>query len=69
MTSTSPQDCPHERVELRGLMSRFAAWEGKPPKDLRDYDVGFCHQCRHIVRRHVTETDWHAFMTEARTRG
>jgi len=64
MTSTLPRDCPHVRVEPRGLMSNLAAWEGKPPKDLSDYDIGYCHQCQHIVRRHIAETEWHAFMSE-----
>jgi hypothetical protein len=67
MTSALPQACPHERVEPRGLMSSFAGWEGKPPKDFRDYDVGYCYQCHLIVRRHISETDWHAFMTETHT--
>jgi hypothetical protein len=62
MTSMSPQDCAHARVEPRLRMSSFAAWDGPPPANFGDYETGWCPECAHYVRREIGDGDWSAFM-------
>jgi hypothetical protein len=59
---TLPHDCPHARVELRAGISSFASWEGEPPKNVRDWEAGWCPVCEHFVRREPGASDWTAFM-------
>jgi hypothetical protein len=76
MTSTLPRDCPHARIEARGLLSSIQ--EGsvehyKPCDRFRDHETAWCRECDHFVRRAPRTTKWEAFKTaqrlEAITRG
>jgi hypothetical protein len=48
---TLPQGCPHAHVEARAGISSFASWEGEPPKNVREWEAGWCPVCEHFVRR------------------
>jgi hypothetical protein len=60
-----PQDCPHERVELRGIISGVReGWEAVPksPEERNDYEAGWCRQCEHYVWRELGNPDWTLFV-------
>jgi hypothetical protein len=64
-----PQDCPHERVVPRGLISGVReGWEEnpKPAEERDDYEAGWCRQCEHYVWREVGAPTWTLFIAPER---
>ena len=64
-----PQDCPHARVEARGLLSSIQeGWSEhyRPWDSFRDHETAWCRECDHFVRRAAGASKWEPFMAAKR---
>ena len=58
--TTRPQECPHARVEPRGVSPSYGAtWSGSPlPGVSVEYEFGQCLECECLVQRELGGAGW-----------